>query len=210
MFFFFTFGAALGEARKLALAIGLGVLAIVAIVYLVLIKKKSAFSYLVEIIGSLTNNTHKKFFAILHKKIAKSEFYMREILAKRPKTLLLAIFFASLSWPLTLFQYKIALLMIGVNATFLQILVSVVVLNFTTLLPIPAALGVQEAGQFTAFSFFSANPHTGIALSLVLRVKDMILLLLSFLFLSNEGIDIFNLVNRKLAKAFTSTKGKLR
>ena len=203
---FFAFGTSLGEARKLALAIGLVSLAGVAVVYLVLIKKKSAFSYLLEMIGSLTDSKHKKFFAILHRKIAKSEFYMREILAKRPRTLLLAIFFASLSWPLTLLQYKLALLMIGVNASFLQILVSVIILSITTLFPIPAALGVQEAGQFTAFSLFSANPHTGIALSIVLRTKDIILLLLSFLSLSIEGVGIFNLVNKNVTKAFNRTK----
>ena len=207
---FFTLGAALGEAKRLALAIGLGSLAIVAISYLVLIKKKSAFSYIAEIIGGITNSTHKKFFAVIQKKIAQSEFYMREILAKKPRTLLQAVFFASLSWPLTLLQYKLALLMIGVDASFLQILVSVVVLSFTTLLPVPAALGVQEAGQFTVFGLFSSDPHTGIALSLVLRAKDTILLLLSFLSLSSEGLDIFNLINKKAAKVLSSTKGKLR
>ncbi len=207
---FFSSGAALGDARKLALAMGVATLAIVAASYLILVKKKSVFSYLLEIIGSLTKSRQKRFFAILHRKVVKAEFYMREMLSKRPKALLLAVFFASLSWPLTLLQYKLALLMIGVDASFLQILVSVVVLSFTTLVPIPAALGVQEAGQFTAFRLFSANPHTGIALSIVLRAKDALLLLLSFVALSTEGIDIFELVNKKFAKVFKGSKGKIK
>ncbi|HLD97360.1 MAG TPA: lysylphosphatidylglycerol synthase transmembrane domain-containing protein [Candidatus Nanoarchaeia archaeon] len=208
--FFSSGGAALGDARKLVLALGVAALAVVAASYLLLVKKKSVFSYILEIFGSLTRSRNKKFFAILQKKVAKTEFYMREILSKKPRALLLAVFFAALSWPLTLLQYKLALLMIGVDASWLQILASVVILSFTTILPIPAALGVQEAGQFTAFRLFSANPHTGIALSLVLRAKDALFLLLSFITLSTGGIDIFKLAGKKFAHAFNSVNGKIK
>ncbi|MBI2141811.1 flippase-like domain-containing protein [Candidatus Woesearchaeota archaeon] len=197
------------HVKELFLMTGLTSLGIVAAAYFVLIKKgRSVFSYLLEIVGRLTGTYKRRFFAILHEKVAKSEFYMREMLAKRPKTLFLALFYAALSWPLTLLQYKLALLTIGFDASFVQILLSVVVLSFTALLPIPAALGVQEAGQFSAFKLFSANPHAGIALSLVLRIKDIILLMVSFFFISSEGIDIFKIVNKKLAEVINSNNKK--
>ena len=208
--FFSSRGAALGDARMLALALGVAVLAIVAVCYLILVRKKSVFSYILEIAGGLTRSRKKKFFAVLQGKVAKAEFYMREILSRKPRALLLAVFFASLSWPLTLIQYKLALLVIGVDASFFQILVSVVALSFTTLVPIPGSLGVQEAGQFTAFRLFSANPHTGIALSLVLRAKDLLTLLLSFVALSTGGTDIFRFVNEKFARVFKSANGKIK
>ncbi len=208
--FFSSGSAALGDARDLVLALGIAALVVVAAIYLLLVRKKSVFSYILEIFGSVTRSKSKKFFGILQRKVAKAEFYMREILSKKPRALLLVIFFAALSWPLTLLQYKLALLMIGVDASFIQILASVVVLSFTTLIPIPAALGVQEAGQFTAFRLFSANPHTGIALSLVLRAKDALLLLLSFIALSTEGVDIFKLANKKFAQVLKSTQGKIK
>ncbi len=193
------------QVKQLFLMAGLSLLAIVTAAYFVLVKKgKSVFSYLLEVAGRLTGTYKHRFFGILHEKVAKSEFYIREMLAKRPKTFFLALFYAALSWPLTLVQYKLALLTIGFNASLVQILLSVVVLSFTAMLPIPAALGVQEAGQFSAFKLFSSNPHAGIALSLVLRIKDLILLLVSFFFISLEGIDIFNVVNKKLAEIVNS------
>ena len=64
---------------------------------------------------------------------------------------------------------------------------------------------MQEAGQFSAFKLFSANPHAGIALSLVLRINDIILLMASFFFISSEGIDIFKIINKKLAEVVNSS-----
>lgn len=195
--------------KELFLMTGLTSLAIVTAAYFVLIKKgRSAFSYFLEIAGRLTGTYKQRFFLVLHEKVAKSEFYMREMLAKKPKTLFLALFYAALSWPLTLLQYKLALLTIGFDASLVQILLSIVILSFTALLPIPAALGVQEAGQFSAFKLFSANPHTGIALSLVLRIKDLILLLISFFFISSEGINVFKIVNKKIAQAINGVNNK--
>lgn len=84
-------------------------------------------------------------------------------------------------------------------------------LSFTAFIPIPAALGVQEAGQFSAFKLMSANPHTGIALSIVLRLKDLMLLLASFVFLSQEGINVFQLINnRKNHRAANEAKRKVK
>jgi len=199
------------QVKELFLMTGLSSLAIVASVYLVLIrKKKGVFSYLLETAGRLTGTSKQRFFAILHEKVAMAEFYMREILAKRPKKVLLALFYAAFSWPLTLLQYKLALMMIGFNASLIQILLSVVVFSFTALIPIPAALGVQEAGQFSAFKLLSANPHTGIALSLVLRIKDLILVLISFLFISQEGMDVLKTVNKKIAASINNNSRKKR
>ncbi len=205
----FTTAAFPSQVKELFLMTGLTSLVIVTAAYFVLIKKgKSAFSYFLEIAGRLTGTYRRRFFLVLHEKVAKSEFYMRNMLAKKPKTLFMALFYAALSWPLTLLQYKLALLTIGFDASLAQILLSIVVLSFTAMLPIPAALGVQEAGQFSAFKLFSANPHAGIALSLVLRIKDLILLLMSFFFISSEGIDVFKIVNKKLSEVINSSNKK--
>ncbi|MBI2581254.1 flippase-like domain-containing protein [Candidatus Woesearchaeota archaeon] len=205
----FTTTSFTSHVKELFLMTGLSSLALVASIYLVLVKKKkSVFSYLLETAGRLTGTSKHEFFMVLHEKVSRAEFYMREILAKRPKQVFLALFYSSLSWPLTLLQYKLALLTIGFNASLVQILLSVVVVSFTALMPIPAALGVQEAGQFSAFKLFSANPYTGIALSLVLRIKDLILVLLSFLFISSEGIEVFRIANKKIARAINGINNK--
>lgn len=189
------------SARKLFLALAVFALAGVTASYVLLAKKKgTVFSYLLTIAGTLTGTKKHKWFNALYEKAAKAEFYMRDMLTNRQKSknLWLAILFASLSWPLTVLQYELALHMLGVDASITQVLISIVMLNFTTLTPIPGALGVQEAGQFSAFKLFSANPNAGIALSLVLRAKDMLFMLISLLLVSREGIGVFRLINRKL------------
>lgn len=195
------------QVKELFLMTGLASLAVVTAIYFVLIKRgKSVFSYSLEIAGKLTGTYKQKFFGILHEKVAKSEFYMREMLAKKPKTVFLALFYAALSWPLTLLQYKLALLMLGVDASIAQILLSITVMAFTTLIPIPASLGVQEAGQFSVFKVLGLNPHLGIALSLIIRLKDIIQLHLSFWFLSMEGFSFATMMNRRLRKALNNGK----
>ncbi|MBI2550383.1 flippase-like domain-containing protein [Candidatus Woesearchaeota archaeon] len=189
------------SARRLFLTLAAFALVGVTASYLLLAKKRgTVFSYLLTIAGTLTGTKKHKWFNALYEKIAKAEFYMRDMLTNRQKSknLWLAILFASLSWPLTVLQYKLALQMLGIDVSFTQILISIIMLSFTTLVPIPGALGVQEAGQFSAFKLFSANPHAGIALSLVLRAKDMLFLLVSFLLVSREGIGVFRLINKKL------------
>lgn len=195
------------SARRLFLALATFALVGVTASYVLLAKKRgTVFSYLLTIAGTLTGTKKHKWFKILYEKAAKAEFYMRDMLTNRQKSknLWRAILFASLSWPLTVLQYKLALQMLGIDVSFAQILISIIMLSFTTLIPIPAALGVQEAGQFSAFKLFSANPNAGIALSLVLRAKDMLFLLVSFLLVSREGVNVFKLINKKLSAVINS------
>lgn len=180
----------------------------VAVVYASLRKKKGIFSSLFSAIGSLTRTGNTKPFLEFCRGVARSEFYMRMLLTKRPRSMLFALFFAALSWPLTIMQYKFALLALGFDASLIQIVISMIVINITLLIPIPAALGIQEAGQFSAFQLFSANPYIGIALSLMLRFKDTVLLLVSFLFLAREGAGIFGLVGNRISSFAKKALGR--
>lgn len=210
IFVFFTSSLLPLKTRELLLVTGILALAAVAVAYFALIKKKGIFSSTLDFAGILAKVAGKKFFITLQKKVAAAEFYIRNTLMKKPKQVLLVSFYAALGWPLSILQYKFALLMLGADASFAQIVVIIAVMTLTTLLPIPAALGVQEAGQFTVFKLLGQNPHLGIALSFVIRLKDVILLHLSLGSLSLEGFSFLKMLKKKFYKALNNGKKERR
>ncbi|MBI2144888.1 flippase-like domain-containing protein [Candidatus Woesearchaeota archaeon] len=204
----FTAATLSSHLKGVFLAAGLTFPILVTLVFLLLKKKKGPFSSLLRAIGAFANASKKPSFVRLSRKIARSEYYMRTLLVKRPRNMLFACIYAAMSWPLTVIQYKLALLMLGIDASLIQLLISVMMINITLLVPIPGALGIQEAGQFSIFRLLSGNPHAGIALSLVLRFKDLILLLISFILVSMEGASLYKLFSKKASALLGKEKQK--
>ena len=180
------------DIKGIFLLMGMVFPLVVMLVFLYLKKKAGPFSTILNAIGRIGNIGKKKLFLAISSKAAMSEYYMRKLLVKRPKNMVFATIYAAMSWPMTVIQYKLALLMLGVDASISQILLSVIMMNVTLLIPIPGAIGVQEAGQFSTFRILSDNPNAGIALSFLLRLKDMVLLLISLILAFKEGTGIFD------------------
>jgi len=101
-----------------------------------------------------------------------------------------------LSWPVTFLQYKLALLSIGFEASVTIILLSIIATSIVAIIPIPAAFGVQEAGYFSVFSLI-AVPSVGIALSLIIRFKDLLATLTGLILLSHEGLSVIDVLKKK-------------
>lgn len=196
------------KTRELLLATGIVALAVVFVSYFALTRRKGIFSGALGIACILTRASGKKRFAKLIRKVAAAEFYIRDTLVKKPKQVLLVSFYAAIGWPLSVLQYKFALLMLGVDATAAQIVVIIVVMTLTALIPIPAALGVQEAGQFSVFKILGHDPSLGIALSFVIRLKDVILLHLSFGSVSLEGFNFLKMLRDKISESINGNNKK--
>ncbi len=194
----FTAAKLSGSMKGLFLGAGIAFPLAVVIVYFLLRKREGIFSSIFRGAGRITRTRNSRSYLAISKAIARSEFYMRRLLVKHPKSMLFAMLYAAMSWPLTIIQFKLALLALGFDVSLIQIIMSIIMVNITLLMPIPAALGIQEAGQLSTFQLFSSSPYMGVALSLLLRFKDMILLLISFLFISREGASIFQIANRKI------------
>ncbi|MBI2142892.1 flippase-like domain-containing protein [Candidatus Woesearchaeota archaeon] len=209
---FFTSSLLPLQIRVMLLSTGVLALVVVALLYFVLIRRKGIFSDVLDIAGIITKIGGKKFFLTVKRRVAAAELYIRSTLMRKPKQVMLVSFYAALSWPLAILQYKFALLMLGVDASVAQIVLSIAVMAFTAIIPIPASLGVQEAGQFSVFKILGMNPHLGIALSFIIRLKDIIVLYLSFWFLSMEGFNFVTFLNKKLRKVLNNSRknGKTR
>lgn len=179
-------------------AIALAALMIAAIVlfYSTLISRLGPFSLLFRVFYRLARNS---FLKRLAGKIMLIEDSMVEFFHLKKRGVAEAIFVSLIGWPLSFIQYKFALLSFGFNAPVAIIVLSIIATTLAAMIPATAALGVQEAGQFSVFSIIAA-PSVGIALSLLIRLKDILTTFFGLVFLSHEGLnllDVFRNNNKK-------------
>ncbi|MBI3033904.1 flippase-like domain-containing protein [Candidatus Woesearchaeota archaeon] len=110
-------------------------------------------------------------------------------LRRRKATLAKLMAITLLQWVLIAVEFKLATMIIGYNAKPAEVLMMMLAAGLSTVAPIPAGLGVLEAGMFSVFSMIGAGAHTGIVLSLLIRAKDLIWVFVGFVFLSHEGVN---------------------
>ncbi len=113
----------------------------------------------------------------------------RYFLSHKKSVMAKMVALSCLQWALTLAEFKVATMLIGFNAGITDLLLIMIAAGLSTLVPIPAGIGVLEAGQFSVFSLIGAGGNMGIAFSLVLRLRDVIISFLGFIFLSHEGMN---------------------
>lgn len=85
------------------------------------------------------------------------------------------------NWALLLGEYWLALTILGLELNLAQVLAAMVALRVAVLLPAPAGLGALEASQVLALTALGAGPAAGIGLSLLIRLRDLILIGLGLL-----------------------------
>ena len=107
--------------------------------------------------------------------IKHTEKLMSKFFANKTKSLMIAFSMSFTSNFLMFLEYFFLLKAFGITATFSQIFMIVAVIAITYILPVPAALGLLETGQFGLFAFMALNPLIGLGLSLIVRLRDCIL-----------------------------------
>ncbi len=91
-------------------------------------------------------------------------------------------------WGLMFVEYKLLFLILGFDATPLQLFVIISFVGLAYVIPVPAALGVLEAGQLSAFSILSLDAPLGIAASIVIRAKDFLITIAGMIMISIKGL----------------------
>jgi uncharacterized protein (TIRG00374 family) len=94
-------------------------------------------------------------------------------LVGRPRALLLALGASLLVWAALLFEYWLALRVLGLSLPLLQIIAILTASRIAMLAPTPGALGALEAAQVFALSALGFDPAYGISLSLLIRARDV-------------------------------------
>ncbi|MGV8169503.1 MAG: lysylphosphatidylglycerol synthase transmembrane domain-containing protein [Candidatus Nanoarchaeia archaeon] len=105
-----------------------------------------------------------------------------------------AIGISLLTWLVMFFEYKVAGLMVGQNLTPIQSFLIFSFVGFAYIIPVPMALGALEASQITAFSIIGISTAAGLALSFLVRLKDMVIAIWGIILLGLYGFKVNKVV----------------
>ncbi len=94
-------------------------------------------------------------------------------LAAHPGTMLQALAASLLVWAALLFEYWLALRVLGLSLSLLHIIAILTASRFAMLAPTPGALGALEAAQVFALNALGFDPAYGLSLSLLIRGRDV-------------------------------------
>lgn len=151
-----------------------------------MIAGKSFFHKTFQIFGFDKVKKLKKFA----KKLKEFERFVIKFYHEDRKFFVQAIIVSLISWILMFFEYSIAGAFLGQNFSPLQIFLIFSFVGAAYLIPIPMALGALEAGQISVFKIIKVDAAAGVALSLIVRVKDMIISAIGIIMLGVYGLKL--------------------
>ncbi len=104
-----------------------------------------------------------------------SEWQVAEMCQQQPVMLGQALLVSLLTWGLLIGEYWLMLYFLGTSLTFDQTIVALTAARLAILFPLPGGLGALEASQVLAMTVLDLNPAVGLSLSLLIRVRDVLL-----------------------------------
>jgi glycosyltransferase 2 family protein len=179
--------------KTIAILIVIGGLLIPSLFFYALLREWGPLSAVFRLFAKLSR--HK----IVHwakEKAVKVERYVHLFFRFRIRDNLISVALTAFVWAFRFLEYKLALLVFGYNASFIQIFAAGIVWGIAGLIPIPAAIGILEAGQMSLFAAFGARPEIGLALALALRVRDILYTLTGVYLISHERVSFFDALKK--------------
>lgn len=144
--------------------------------------------------------TKIKFLKKPEKQLMDVEEKVLEFYKDTPKPFYKLIALNILLWGLMFLEYKFALLILGFNAPIIGIFLVLIFVGLSQLLPVPAELGALEVGQLSAARLLGLQPALAIALSFLIRFRDMLWAIVGFSVFSFIGISYFKDLFKKEEK----------
>jgi hypothetical protein len=149
-------------------------------------ERKPVLSYLFRISG-------QKKIVRMRKTIEKSEEMISIFFNRKKRILLASLFLTLITYVLMFFEFHFLLLVLGLEPGIpvIFLITSLVAISF--IIPVPAGLGVLEAFQASLFALLGFGASFGVGLSLIIRVKDVLVSLLGLGYLTGKGIKALGL-----------------
>lgn len=107
--------------------------------------------------------------------ILTSEAQATRFCQERPLTLTLALVVSILGWLALVAEYWLMLTFLGGPVTAVTTVILLTAARIAFLLPAPGGLGTLEASQLLAFAAVGLNPAIAVSLSLLIRIRDVLL-----------------------------------
>jgi uncharacterized protein (TIRG00374 family) len=101
-----------------------------------------------------------------------------------------ALALSLISWIFMFIEYETALLTFNFDPSITTLFLVITVMGAAYMVPIPAALGVLEGGQASLFRLLQVSATKGVALGLLIRVRDIGWVVVGVFYLFNYGWSI--------------------
>jgi uncharacterized protein (TIRG00374 family) len=184
LLFLFNYGGYLSE--KVSFAILFAVLLLSAIIYMFFVKiaKKEGFFSRISVYFK------KIFHSSIHNGIVLVEKELHNFFIKNKRKIVITMCISLIIDLLTIANYKILALFLGINLSFIQLLMIFALITVAYLVPTPGSLGSLEGALALAFYAMGYGAGIGVAFALILRSFELILTGMGLLFISYFGIKL--------------------
>ena len=105
--------------------------------------------------------------------VAQAEGQSSALFREHPGALIMAVLISGASWAGMVGEYWLVLGWLGVDLSITQAIGALTAARLAYLLPLPGGLGVLEASQVLALTLLGFNPAAGMAVSLIIRLRDV-------------------------------------
>ncbi len=134
-------------------------------------------------------------------KVEHFEKYLIEFYKRNKGRFFLAVLISMAAWFFAFAEYKYGLLMLGIDATILQIFVMYSFVGLAYLLPAPGGIGTLEAGQVSVFSLLKLHSTIGVGFALLIKARDSVVALAGLIIAFFYGINIKKFTKEVLEKS---------
>lgn len=143
-------------------------------------------------ISKIIRVLHLTKFKAVHKferKVAEIEDLMSDFVTGSHLRFYFLMFLSCLNVVVYVFEHFLLALFLGVKLTALQSFLATSIPNSAYLIPIPGALGALESLHVVVFALLGISINA-VALVLILRIRDFLLVLVGMLYASSHGVHI--------------------
>lgn len=129
-------------------------------------------------VSSLLNRISKRFshpwIARSQQVVLQAESDLARLCRTQIKNLLWWIVLSVMIWCFMIFEYWLTLVFLGASPTFLQTIYALTAGRLALLTPLPGGLGILETSQVLASQILGWGSQVGLALSAVIRARDLL------------------------------------
>lgn len=111
----------------------------------------------------------------LQQGIQASEQQLVQFCRYHPRTLIYAFLVSLLAWAALMAEFWLMLSFLGIQLTFMEMIVTLTAARVAILLPLPGGLGTLEVSQVLALAAFGFSPESALSFSLLIRARDVLL-----------------------------------
>lgn len=158
-----------GALSEGGVAVALALLAVPLVILGLLYAGKHPISGLVSLLPSRLRPPGRLLIVV-----AETESHAIRACREHPGLIAAAVGGSVVVWAAMFVEFWLSTLFLGLSLDWLQLVCIVTVARVSLLLPTPGGLGTLEAGQIIVMQWLGFDPAVGLALSLIIRARDVL------------------------------------